>query len=78
MQKVSTKEARERLKSLIDRVGSGEEVLILRHGRPVAVLASPSRPETSIPALESFRRGQTLAGSSLCESILAERKKGRP
>jgi len=35
-------EAKNKLGSLLDRVEAGEEVLITRHGRPVARLVPPS------------------------------------
>jgi len=38
---VSTAEAKNRLTELIRAVEQGEEVIITRHGKPVAQLASP-------------------------------------
>lgn len=38
MEKVSVREARERLAHLLDSVASGEEVVIVRHGKPAARL----------------------------------------
>ena len=45
MQIINVRETRERLSSLLDAVAAGEEVVILRRGKPVARL-SPPRPET--------------------------------
>ncbi|PPI82366.1 hypothetical protein KEHDKFFH_19960 [Marinobacter maroccanus] len=36
MQTINVHEAQERLGSLLDAVASGEEVMILRHGKPGA------------------------------------------
>ncbi len=42
MDSVSVSAARAELPSLLTRVEEGEEVAITRHGRPVAVLVSPT------------------------------------
>ena len=44
MQTITVRETRERLSSLLDAVAAGEEVMILRRGKPVARL-SPPQPE---------------------------------
>lgn len=36
MQKVNTKEARRNISQLIDKVNAGEDILLLRRGKPVA------------------------------------------
>ena len=36
MQKVNTKEARRNISQLIDKVNTGEEIILLRRGKPVA------------------------------------------
>ena len=36
MEKVNTKEARRNISQLIDKVNAGEEIIILRRGKPVA------------------------------------------
>ena len=41
MQTFNVRETRERLSNLLDAVSAGEEVIILRHGKPVARLSSP-------------------------------------
>jgi prevent-host-death family protein len=45
MQTINVRDTRERLSSLLDAVAAGEEIVILRRGRPVARL-SPPQPET--------------------------------
>jgi prevent-host-death family protein len=44
MQTINVRETRERLSHLLDAVATGEEITILRHGKPVARL-TPPRPE---------------------------------
>ncbi|WP_043765603.1 type II toxin-antitoxin system Phd/YefM family antitoxin [Algiphilus aromaticivorans] len=42
MTEVSVREAREQISRLLERVQSGEEVLILRRGKPAARLVGPA------------------------------------
>ncbi|MHB8467381.1 MAG: type II toxin-antitoxin system Phd/YefM family antitoxin [Acidimicrobiales bacterium] len=46
MATVTATEARASLPELLDRVASGEEVTITRHGRPAAVLVRPTALRT--------------------------------
>ena len=41
MNEISVRETRENLSSLLDTVAAGEEVVILRHGKPAAHLIPP-------------------------------------
>lgn len=41
MQEINVRETREKLSSLLDAVAAGEEIVILRHGRPAAILTAP-------------------------------------
>ena len=66
-------EAKTRLSQLLDQVSKGEEVIITRHGVPVAALVpvNPRQqdPKSAITAIKAFRRGRRLAGLSLREMI---------
>jgi prevent-host-death family protein len=46
MNEMSASEARANLPAILDRVQAGDEVTILRHGRPVAVVVRPDRLRT--------------------------------
>lgn len=46
MASLSISTARANLPALVDRVGAGEEIVLTRHGRPVAVLVSPDALRT--------------------------------
>jgi prevent-host-death family protein len=48
METVSLAEAKAHLSQLIDKVESGEEIVITRHGRPVARVASVEQPKKPI------------------------------
>ena len=54
MLEVNVKEARSQLSSLLDRVERGEEIIINRRGKKVALLVSPERKNT-LPSLKDFR-----------------------
>lgn len=60
-------DAKTHLSSLLDRVERGEEVVITRHGRPVARLVSADandreRAGEAFEALRRLRQGTTLGG----------------
>jgi prevent-host-death family protein len=62
-------EAKTHLSVLLDKVESGEEVLITRHGRPIARIVSAETADRSqvdqiIAQLKALRRGTTLGGLS--------------
>ncbi len=52
---VSLVEAKAHLSELLDRVEGGQEVVITRHGRPVAQLSALAQPKRPLPSLASFR-----------------------
>ena len=79
MLQVGAYEAKTRLSQLIDEVAKGEEIIITKHGVPVAALvpvAGPRQqdPQAAIAAIKDFRRGRRLAGLSLREMIEEGRK----
>ena len=60
-------EAKTHLSALLDKVAAGEEVVITRHGKPVARLVSADEAERShideaIAQLKLARKGSTLGG----------------
>jgi prevent-host-death family protein len=62
-------EAKTHLSSLLDRVAGGEEVVITRHGKPVARLIGAgqinrARVTDAIEKLKDLRRGTSLGGLS--------------
>ena len=74
MLRVGAYEAKTRLSQLIDEAAKGEEIIITKHGVPVAALipvAGPRQkdPQAAIAAIKDFRRGRRLAGLSIQEMI---------
>lgn len=62
-------EAKTHLSSLLEQVMAGEEVLITKHGKPVArlvpeVSANKSKIDDAISRLKSARKGMRLDGLS--------------
>jgi prevent-host-death family protein len=74
MQQVNVRDARRSFKALLDRVASGEEVVIVRRGEPVARLVPPGRGEKKLPLLRSFRAAQQVHGRPLSEEVLLARR----
>ena len=76
---VGTFEAKTHLSTLLDRVAAGEEVLITKHGKPVARLVGAhdidrARVNEAFEQLKTLRKGTTLGGLSWKEL----RDEGRP
>ena len=72
-------EAKNRLSELLDLVEEGQEVLITRHGKPVARLVPAERLDRAAAlraaeTLKSLRRGQTLGRATLRELVSGGRK----
>ena len=52
---VSVVDAKAQLSELLDKVEGGEDVVITRHGRPVARLSAASKKKKPVPDLSAFR-----------------------
>lgn len=73
---VSVAEAKAHLSEILDRVESGEEVIITRRGKAVARLkAESSTKRKPLPSLAEFRASMAgeIKGSTL-ETLLEERR----
>jgi prevent-host-death family protein len=86
MLQIGAFEAKNTLGSLLDRVEDGEEIVITRHGRPVARLVPNSGAanraevqERARAAAERIRaRARTLGGGFDWETLKHDRDEGRP
>ncbi len=72
-------EAKTHLSTLLERVAQGEEIVITRHGKPLARLipvavADRSRIDQAIAKLKSLRKDCTLDGLSWQELRDEDRK----
>lgn len=59
---INVREARSRLRSLLDRVRGGESVTLTRRGEPVARIVPPEDSVNRLPSLEEFRRDLRVTG----------------
>ena len=75
-------EAKNTLGALLDRVEQGEEIVITRHGKPVARLAPCAAAVDRAGVLAALARIRTrargLAAAIDWETLKAERDAGRP
>jgi prevent-host-death family protein len=83
MREIGAFEAKNTLGSLLDRVEQGEEIVITRHGKPVARLIPSSGGidrEQARAAADRIRSrvAQLRAGCFDWEGLKAERDAGRP
>ncbi|MBI1864452.1 MAG: type II toxin-antitoxin system prevent-host-death family antitoxin [Nitrospirae bacterium] len=76
MVRITAKQARDRMSSLLDRVELGEEVVILRRGKEVARLVPQPKIPRTLPPLDDFR-GKIRIKGSLTKSLLEERAASR-
>jgi len=80
MRAISAFDAENRFDALLDWVEKGEEVIITRHGRPVARVVSAQggfdrdKARTAVRNLLAASRGITLGGISIKELV----DEGRP
>ena len=80
MHVVGVFEAKNRLTSLLDEVQQGQEVMITRHGKPVARLVPAeagfdrARARRAIDGLKDAGKGLSLGGASIRDLIEDGRK----
>lgn len=73
MLEINVREARKNLSGLLDRVSSGEEVVILRRGKVVAKVSPPARPVKRLPSLAAFRSELDASSRTATDLIREER-----
>jgi len=73
---VSVAEAKVHLSELINRVESGEQIVITRHGRPVAHLSAAVAPKKPIRSLAKFRASMPRLRKPMSETLREMRDEG--
>jgi prevent-host-death family protein len=76
MQTVNIKEARKNLSSLLNRVETGEEIVITRRGNIIAKLV-PTKQGGDLPSLKKFRSSIRSLEKSLSRTIVDLREQER-
>jgi len=74
---ISVKDARDNFKDVLERVAAGEEVIIVRHGKPVAKLVLPVSERPRLPDLSAFRASIPVTGAPASQLLVEERDKDR-
>jgi prevent-host-death family protein len=77
MQRVNVKDARSRLRELLEQVEGGEEVVLLRRGREVARLVPPKGEGHPLPDLSDFRESIAIKGQPLSIEVVRARAEER-
>ena len=77
MTEINVRDARRNLKALLDRAVAGEEIVLLRRGRPVARLLPPETERRRLPSLAAFRASVYLGGRPLSREVAQARGEGR-
>lgn len=74
---IGTKELRNRLSEILDRVARGERVRIVRRGKPAAELRPLKTLARGLPDLSAFRAGIKVRGKATSRLVIEERRKAR-
>ncbi len=77
MTTINVREARESISQLLDRVQAGEEVIILRRGKPVARLIGPENGYASFPDRSELRKSIPPMPQSAAEAVRSLRNDER-
>ncbi|EKD40800.1 MAG: prevent-host-death family protein [uncultured bacterium] len=76
MIEVNVKEARNKLKELLDRAEQGEKIFVSRHGKKVACLMPPET-KAHLPSLKKFRESFAAKGEAMSDVLLRLRGEER-
>lgn len=69
MQRINVRETRERLSHLLDAVATGEEITILRYGKPAARLTAPHVEQVRFLDRSALRRALPPAKESAADAL---------
>lgn len=73
MLRISVEEAAMNLKSLLERVARGEEVILLDQDKAVARLVPPLQKEQRLATMKKFRESLAIKGESLSATVINAR-----
>lgn len=76
MIRTNIRKAKAKLSAYLSQVEQGEEVIIARRGKPVAIL-KPVEQATPLPSMKNFREKIRLRGLSASETIIRMREESR-
>lgn len=73
MLRISVEEAAMNLKSLLELVARGEEVILLEQDKVVARLVPPLQKEQRLATMKKFRESLAIKGESLSATVINAR-----
>ncbi|BBD64622.1 hypothetical protein NIES4072_17160 [Nostoc commune NIES-4072] len=73
MLRISVEEAARNLKSLLERVARGEEVILLEQDKAVARLVPPLQNAERLASMKQFRDSLEIKGESLSATVINAR-----
>ena len=76
MIRTNVREAKAKLSSYLSQVEQGEEVMIVRRGKPVAILKAVEQT-AHLPSMKAFRETLRVKGPSASETIIRMREESR-
>ena len=76
MIQTNVREAKAKLSSYLSQVEQGEEVMIVRRGKPVAILKAVEQT-AHLPSMKAFREKMRVKGLSASETIIRMRAESR-
>ena len=76
MIQTNIREAKSKLSAYLSQVEQGEEVMIVKRGKPVAML-KPIEQAAALPSMKSFRQKIRLRGVSASQAIIKMREESR-
>lgn len=77
MSTVSVRALRENLRAVLERVEAGEEIVVVRRGREVALIVPPQRERPGFPDLTVFRGQVELRGEPPGDTLARMRSESR-
>jgi prevent-host-death family protein len=77
MLEINVKEVRGNLSSILDRVEKGEEIVITRRGKRVALISNVENKHTPLKSLKQFRNKISIKGNSLSQTVINQRDEER-
>lgn len=77
MDKISVKEARGNLSTILDRVEQGEEIIITRRGKQVARMTKVDDVSAPLTSLEKLRSQIGITGEPLSQTVVTQRDEER-
>jgi len=76
MIQTNVREAKAKLSSYLSQVEQGEEVMIVRRGKPVAILKAVEQT-AQLPSMKAFREKMRVKGLSASETVIRMREESR-